>query len=116
MAAMENALHFSLRTLQLFTDIGPFAVVGTIGNAVLDICDAAQDLAVAMARIEEQAKHEAKLGKLAKKHERELMELRDRSLAKIEKANSETEYALEAYREDVSKLMRRIKREKRRKR
>lgn len=106
---IARALHFSLGSLQLFADVAKFNVIGIVGNAVLDICDAERDEAIRTALIILGREHEAQLRLLGKEHKRQLESLRDTAIRKIKEEQEKTQYVLEQYRKDVQMLAKRLK-------
>jgi len=109
MGIASKALHFSLGSLQLFADVGKFNAIGAIGNAVLDVCDAERDAAIREAVEKVQKVHEQQLKKLNKKHRKQLERLKDQALAKLAKAEEDTQYVLQCYKRDVKALMKKAK-------
>lgn len=100
-----TSLHFCLRSLGQFVNVGPIGLVAAVGHRVLDVLEADADYKAEMARIEAEEAANLRLGKIEAGTRRKIEALRASYQKRLEKHELDWAHAERMYQRAITKLL-----------
>lgn len=100
-----DPIHFSLGSMAQYVSAGPLALVGFLGNLLLDICEADTEYQVEMARIEAEEQVNLRIDKLTSATRQKIDLLKSVYKKRIKKRELDWQAAEAAYQKAIIELL-----------